>query len=269
MTENVPDPVSREVFVPAHPETVWSFVATDEGWSAWWGAGSTIDPTPGGAMTIAFPDGRSAVGTVLAVKPAEALSLSWGYPREDAPIPVDGSTVEITLRPAPEGTVVRVEHHIRDVAARREHVAGWRYELGLLRTAVVGATLTGRLAGTIDAWHAAWAVDDPADRRAALAAAATDEVVVDEPMAVLSGVDDLDGWIAQARVHLPATVRRTGPPALCGALTTWDWEILAGDAVLATGRSVGRLAPDGRLAAVTGFWLTAPRGVPTSVVPTG
>ena len=63
--------------------------------------------------------------------------------------------------------------------------------------------------------------------------------------------------------------RSIGPPALCGAQTTWDWEILAGDAVLATGRSVGRLAPDGRLAAITGFWLTAPPGVPTSVVAAG
>ena len=93
-----------------------------------------------------------------------------------------------------------------------------------------------------------------------------DGVTIYEPLAALAGLDDLDAWIAQSRVHLPATVRRTTAPALCGNHATWDWEILAGDAPLATGRSVARIDPDGHLAAITAFWLTAPPGIHTSLV---
>jgi uncharacterized protein YndB with AHSA1/START domain len=266
VTGEQPQTVVREIVAPARPETVWEFLTTDKGWAAWWGAGSSIDAVPGGAMTIIYPDGRSAIGTVLAVTPTEAISFTYGYPREDPPIPLEGSVVEITLRPAPGGTAIRIEHHVADEATRRLHDPGWRFQLGLFRSAIVTGTLAAGLAATIDAWHAVWGIDDPADRRAALAAVVTPDVTVDEPMAALTGLGDVDGWIAQSRAHLPATVRRTTPAALCGDHATWDWEITAAGATLATGRSVARLTPETRLASVTAFWLTAPRGFQTSLV---
>ncbi|GAC1362641.1 MAG: hypothetical protein NVSMB32_03220 [Actinomycetota bacterium] len=92
------------------------------------------------------------------------------------------------------------------------------------------------------------------------------DVVVDESMAALAGLADLDAWIDQSLRHFPALVRRTGSPALCGDLATWDWEVVASGATVATGRSVAHLGADGRFRRVTAFWLTAPPGLPTSVV---
>jgi hypothetical protein len=89
-----------------------------------------------------------------------------------------------------------------------------------------------------------------------------DDVVVGEPMASLKGVADVRAWIAQMRAVAPATVARTGPPALTSDIVTWDWAIEG----LATGRSMARLTPDGRFRWVAGFWLTAPPGFPTSVL---
>jgi hypothetical protein len=44
---------------------------------------------------------------------------------------------------------------------------------------------------------------------------------------------------------------------------------VADDQVIATGRSVARCRADGRFAEVTAFWLSAPPGIPTSVVDPG
>jgi hypothetical protein len=124
------------------------------------------------------------------------------------------------------------------------------------------------LAGRIDAWHAAWSVTDPEQRRRALGDVVTNDVAVHEPMAALGGVGDLDGWIAQSQAHFPARVRRSGPPALTGDAVTWDWEVVAGGdgRLLARGRSTARLDVDGRFRSVVAFWLSAPPGVPVSTV---
>jgi hypothetical protein len=42
---------------------------------------------------------------------------------------------------------------------------------------------------------------------------------------------------------------------------------MAGDATIATGRSTADLVSDGRFRRITSFWLSAPPGFPTSVVP--
>jgi hypothetical protein len=36
--------VERELRIPALPATVWRFLSTNEGWAAWWGPGSQIEP---------------------------------------------------------------------------------------------------------------------------------------------------------------------------------------------------------------------------------
>ncbi|MGQ0617415.1 MAG: SRPBCC family protein [Acidimicrobiia bacterium] len=262
MNEDLPQTVVREVWVPAPADVVWRFLATDDGWAAWWGPGSTIDARPGGAMAIAYPNGQTAEGTVIAVDPGQAISFTWGFDRDPTPVPVDGSTVFLTLTATEEGTTVRLVHRLADEDAANQHVAGWRYQLGLFRAAVAGAVLAPGLAALVDAWHACWS-GSGAD---GLAAVVTSDVVVDEPMAALAGISDVAAWAGAVRQFRPGVVRRTGAPALCGDLATWDWEVEANGAVIATGRSVGRVTADGRFRQVTGFWLTAPAGFTVSTV---
>jgi uncharacterized protein YndB with AHSA1/START domain len=271
----LPELVRREVVLPAVPETVWRYLATDAGWAAWWGDGSRIDARPGGRMHITYPDGRTADGRVLEIDAPRRITFTWGFDRPDAPVPLDGSVVELTLVACPEGTRLLLVHRLADAVARDAHEPGWRFQLGLFRGVVAAAALGPSLADTIDRWHAAWSPDDRAPgvdrdaRRSLLASIVHPDVVVEEPMASLRGIDDLEAWIAQVAAHLAVSVRRDGTPALCGDQATWAWVVSptddAGTAV-AHGRSVARLAPDGRFHAVTAFWLEGPAGVPVSVV---
>lgn len=256
--------VERGLVVPAPPTTVWYFLSTDDGWSEWWGRGSTIDARPGGAMHIAYPNGQTADGRVLEVEPERRLVFSFGYDRPGTPLPAGSSIVEIALEGLGNLTRVRVLHLLPDDQQAQHHIAGWRYQLGLFASLVGRNALGARLGSQADAWHAAWALTDAPARRSALDAVVAPNVRVTEPMAQLSGLDDLDAWIAQVQQQMPATVRRTGPPALGGDVATWDWEVVAGDQRIATGRTVARVQADGRFAEVTGLWLTAPAGIPIS-----
>jgi uncharacterized protein YndB with AHSA1/START domain len=267
--ERFPVIVVRTVVIPSSLDVVWRFLSTDEGWAAWWGAGSTIDARPGGAMAIAFPNGQTAEGRVVEASAPRRLIFTYGFPRPDPPIPLDGSLVEVTLRAVAEGTELTLEHRLAEAPTGEDFEAGWRYQLGLFRTSVVRADHGPGLAARIDAWHAAWSEPEAEARRRALADVVVDDVDVSEPMAALGGARDLDGWIAQSQAHFPARVRRSGPPALTGDAATWDWEVLMagdGERPVATGRSVARLGPHGRFRSVVAFWLTGPPGVPTSTV---
>ena len=202
--------VLREVEVPARPATVWHFLSTDEGWSAWWGAGSTIDARPGGSLRISYPNGQTASGQVLEAEANKKLTFSFGYDAPGTILPSGSSIVEIELVAQAESTVVRLRHRLPDATVAGHHVAGWRYQLGLFASVVGRAALAGTLAANADAWHAAWTITDPGARRRALAAVVAPDVEVQEPMAALRGVDDLDAWIGQVQSIMPATVRRTG-----------------------------------------------------------
>jgi hypothetical protein len=193
--------------------------------------------------------------------------FTWGFDRPDPVIPLEGSLVEITLEATDGGTRLRLVHRVADEAAARTHRTGWRYQLGLFRSLLSRDVLGRGLAGRIDRWHGVWGVTDPAERRRTLEEIAAADLVVDESMAALTGIDDLDEWIAQSQAQFTATVRRIGDPAVSADRATWDWEVTAGDATIATGRSTADLGADGRFRRITSFWLTAPAGFPISVVP--
>lgn len=225
----LPFTVTRDVTICARMETVWEYLATDEGWAAWWGPGSSIKAVPGGAMQIVYPNGLTAEGTVHEVEPPRRITFTWGFPRPDPVIPVDGSLVEITLAPSDAGTRLQLVHRVANEEAAGAHRTGWRYQLGLFATLVSREVLGRGLAGRIDAWHAAWAETDSALRRSALGDIAAADLIVDESMAELQGLDDLDEWIAQSQSQFTATVRRQGDPAVSANRATWAHVGLGGD----------------------------------------
>ena len=61
----LPHALDREVFIRARPATVFGFFTDSARWAAWWGAGSTIDPRPGGRVVIRYPNAVEAGGEVL------------------------------------------------------------------------------------------------------------------------------------------------------------------------------------------------------------
>ena len=71
--------LDRTLVIQARRETVFQFFTDTPQWAAWWGAGSTIDPRPGGRMLIRHANGVEVSGQVLEVQPPERLVFTYGY----------------------------------------------------------------------------------------------------------------------------------------------------------------------------------------------
>jgi uncharacterized protein YndB with AHSA1/START domain len=250
-----PFSIDRDVVICATRATVFRYFTDPERWALWWGKGSRIDPRPGGEVFIQYPNGQSAQGNVVEIDAPNRFVFTFGYDRPDTPIPPGGSTVTITVSETAGGTRVQLRHDVATEPVRVEHVAGWRYQMAVF-AAVVAAEHDKDLVATVDQYFAAWALTEAAARRTALAATCADDVVYRDRFGFSMGRDDLDGHIAAAQRHLPATLARDGDPQVALGMAVVQWRAAGADgAVAARGTSVVELAPDGRIARVTGFWV--------------
>jgi uncharacterized protein YndB with AHSA1/START domain len=133
--------VVSEVRVEARPEIVFEFFSRPEKMLRWMGAAVEVDGRPGGAWRVDFNDhGWVAAGEIVEAEPPHRLVLTWGWEPPDAPVPLPpgASTVEITLTPDGDGTLVRVEHRDLPPDLRVFHGVGWEQRLGRLAVAAVG-----------------------------------------------------------------------------------------------------------------------------------
>jgi hypothetical protein len=127
------------------------------------GAGSVLDPEPGGRLRVGYPTGQVAGGRVVAVEPDRRIVFSWGYEGDGQAVPAGSSTVEITLEPEAGGTRVRLRHSgLPAGEPPAAHLAGWRHALATLSHA--GAA--DQLALVLDGRVAAWNEPDPVERAA-------------------------------------------------------------------------------------------------------
>lgn len=268
MRDDLPFRVHREVLIHARPDVVFSFLSDPQRFADWWGTGSSIEPTPGGAVRIVYPNGQTADGQVIEVESERRMVFTYGYDRPDGPIPVGGSVVEFDLEPVDAGTRVRLTHHVATAEVRDLHGPGWRYQLGLFAAAVCRVQVGQHLHMRLDAYLAAWNEPEAPARRARLREVVSDGVSLTDGMACVRGRDDLDAWIAQSRQHMAGTtLTRDGDPAAAGDLVLWNWVLSGPDGTpRARGRNVARFDLDGRMAAITGFWLETGPGLPSAVV---
>src|SRR5262249_10068672 len=146
--------VDRTVTILAPRETVFQFLTDTPRWAAWWGAGSTIDPRPGGHVHIRNPDGTEVAGDVIEIDPPRLIVFSYGFVK-GTPIPPGVSTVTIRLDADADGTRLHLTHDFADVAVRDHHVQGWRFQLALFAN-LVANTVNAHAADLVDAWFDAW-----------------------------------------------------------------------------------------------------------------
>lgn len=66
MEKDLPHRLERSVLIQADARTVFRFFTDSARWARWWGAGSSIEPRPGGRVSICYPNGARASGEVLA-----------------------------------------------------------------------------------------------------------------------------------------------------------------------------------------------------------
>jgi uncharacterized protein YndB with AHSA1/START domain len=119
------DAIEREVRIAARPETIFAFFTDPAKIVRWKGIAATLDPRPGGVYRVDINGRDVARGEYVEVVPYSRVVFTWGWEGEGHPIPPGSSTVEITLVPDGDGTIVRLKHRDLPTEARASHADGW------------------------------------------------------------------------------------------------------------------------------------------------
>jgi uncharacterized protein YndB with AHSA1/START domain len=126
------DPVTVERRIAARPETVFTFFTDRERWLSWMGQDGRFAFEPGGAYRTSVTGDYHAAGRFLEIDPPKRVVFTWGWERGDLPVPPGSTTVEITLEPDADGTLLRLVHHDLPPDARASHAEGWNHYLDRL-----------------------------------------------------------------------------------------------------------------------------------------
>lgn len=242
--------LDRSIWIRAPREIVFGYFSDSVRWAAWWGAGSTIDARPGGALLIRYPNGTEVAGEVLAVAAPEKIQFTYGY-KSGQPVAEGTTLVTVTLAEERGGTRLELRHEFTDPAVRDMHVQGWRYQLSVFANVVADAVFSGAEA-SVDEWFAAWAEPDAVRRAERFAAIAVAELIFQDRWSCLRGREDLCAHAGAAQKFMPGVVlKRKGPIRQCQGTVLAEWS--AGEKM--TGTNVFVFGPDGRIEIVTGFAL--------------
>jgi uncharacterized protein YndB with AHSA1/START domain len=246
--------LDRTLVIGAPPAVVFRYFTDSARWAAWWGAGSTIDARPGGRVYIRYPGDVEVVGEVLEVSPPSQIVFTYGYAK-GTPVPPGASRVTIRLEADTAGTRLHLTHAFAEAAVRDEHVQGWRYQLSVFAN-VVADEMHGDIGAVVDRWFGAWNEQDAAARTAALQALADPSVRMRDRFSSVEGTDELTMHIGAAHRFMPGLrLAREGAPRHCQGTVLADWIATSPDGQpRGRGTNVFTLAPDGRIASVTGFW---------------
>jgi uncharacterized protein YndB with AHSA1/START domain len=88
-----------------------------------------LDPRPGGIYRVEI-NGRDIVrGEYVEIVPYTRVVFTWGWEGENSPLPPGTTTVEITLTPDGEGTIVQLRHLGLPEEQKAVHAVGWDHFL--------------------------------------------------------------------------------------------------------------------------------------------
>src|SRR5579872_4168855 len=251
---HLPYRLDRTVIIQATRETVFRYFTDNTRWAAWWGAGSTIDPQPGGKVYIRHANGIETVGEVLEVQSPQRIVFTYGF-ASGKPVPPGGSRVTIQLEAETTGTRLELCHEFAEEMARNEHVQGWRFQLSLFANVVANEVHAGA-AGLVDAWFDAWAEPDESKRAASLEKIAAAEVRYRDRFSLLDGTADLVAHIGASLRFMPGIrLERQGEIRHCQGTVLANWVAAGPDGQQrGSGTNMFVLGADGRIESVTGFW---------------
>jgi uncharacterized protein YndB with AHSA1/START domain len=247
--------VDREVIIRARRSTVFRYFTDTERFAAWWGAGSSIEARPGGKVHIRYPEGTTAGGEVVAIRPNESIVFTYGYDDVAKPIPRGGSRVEVTFEDWDNGTRVKLVHHVDTAAIRDDHEPGWRFQLSLFAN-VASREIARELTAIVDRYFEVWSEPDASKRATTMGSIATPNVTFRDDFAAIASRADLLAHVAASQLHMPgARLEREGSPAFCQGTALVEWIARGKDGTpIGKGTNVFELDPDGKIASAIGFW---------------
>jgi uncharacterized protein YndB with AHSA1/START domain len=249
----MPYQMERVIHIEAPIETVFRYFTDSARWAAWWGAGSSIDARPGGAVKIVHPNGIEAGGEVVDIEKDARIAFTFGY-ASGQPMAVGTSVVTIRVRAQGNGTELSLTHVFAAEAARDMHVQGWRYQLSLFGNTVANE-VHANAAEMVDGWFEVWNMTDKAKRNLALEKIASPCLTFRDRNSLLDGVADVSEHISAALRFMPGiTLARRGGVRQCQGTALADWGAVTADGTeRMTGTSVFRLGADGRIDGVVGI----------------
>ncbi len=128
----------REIVIDATPETIWPFLTEAERHLEWMGTEAEVDARPGGVYRVLVGGAHPAGGEFVEVVPMEKLVYTFGWDQPGHPIPAGSTTVEVTLQPEGEKTLLRLVHRDLPDDAVDQHTQGWDRYLERLSIAAPG-----------------------------------------------------------------------------------------------------------------------------------
>lgn len=254
MTQTFPHHLTRTITIRALPDVVFRFFTDSGRWASWWGAGSTVDPTPGGQVLVRHPNGIEMVGEVLDIAPPERFSFTYGY-ASGTPVAPGQSRVIISLEQVPEGTRLHLRHEFAEPDSVHHHVQGWRYQLSLFGNAVANEVHSDA-ALVADRWFGVWSNADGDERDSALQSLVAPNVTMRDRFSLIVGVSDLREHLAAVHRFMPGmTLARDGDVRHCQGVVLADWVATSADGqVRGKGTNVFTLSALNQVESVTGLW---------------
>jgi uncharacterized protein YndB with AHSA1/START domain len=111
--------------VSAAPETVFRYFADGERWMLWQGVEADIDLRPGGMFRVNVTGDGFASGRFTEVIENRRVAFTWGWERDDSPLPPGSSRVTIDLVEVDGGTLIRLTHSGIPPEMIDVHRIGW------------------------------------------------------------------------------------------------------------------------------------------------
>jgi uncharacterized protein YndB with AHSA1/START domain len=130
--------IVREVRIGAPPHEVFPFFTDPDKMILWKAIEATLDPRPGGLFRIDVTGHDVALGQYVEIDPPRRVVFTFGWESEGSPVPPGSTTVEITLVPDGEGTLVRLVHSGVPDEIRAGSSEGWDHYLARLVVAAEG-----------------------------------------------------------------------------------------------------------------------------------
>lgn len=130
--------------IAAAPETVFDYLTTEDGMTAWMGQHAELDPRPTGLFAVDIA-GFPIRGQYLYVERPTRVVVSWGVAGSEE-LPPGVSTVDFRLTATENGTRVDLVHSGLPETELPGHADGWEHFLPRLTVAAAGG----------DAGHDQW-----------------------------------------------------------------------------------------------------------------
>jgi uncharacterized protein YndB with AHSA1/START domain len=149
-----PPVIVREVRIGVPPDQVFPYFTDPDKMIVWKAIEATLDPRPGGIFRINVTGHDIARGEYVEIDAPRRVVFTFGWESEGSPLPPGASTVEVTLVPDGDGTLLRLVHTGVPDEIRAGSTEGWDHYLPRLVVAAEGG------APGFDAW-----IDDTTNGR--------------------------------------------------------------------------------------------------------